>query len=119
MQLIILSISLALLIVYAALLLYYRAAWSAIPTFNPTSQNPNLQPSTFITVIIPARNEAHNLPVLLSSLNKQTYPKELFNVIVVDDHSTDETASLAANASNGNIRLIRLQDMLHGTAINS
>lgn len=46
-----------------------------------------------ISVIIPARNEEHNLPRLLESVNRQNpAPLEL---IVVDDHSEDRTADIA------------------------
>ncbi|GGB08627.1 glycosyltransferase [Macrococcus hajekii] len=45
-----------------------------------------------LTIIIPARNEAHNLPHLLHSLSKQTIE---FDCIVVDDGSTDQTADIA------------------------
>ncbi len=46
-----------------------------------------------ITIIIPARNEEHRIPSLLISLQKQTLsPHQL---IVVNDGSSDETASLA------------------------
>lgn len=46
-----------------------------------------------LSVIIPARNEAHNLPTLLRSLATQSVrPGE---VIVVDDHSSDGTAEVA------------------------
>jgi len=47
----------------------------------------------FVSIIIPARNEAHNLPNLLNSLKKQTYKN--YEVIVVDDQSTDNTAQVA------------------------
>ena len=51
------------------------------------------EPPFLISVIIPARNEEHNLPTLLRSLAAQNpNPKE---VIVVDDGSTDRTASVA------------------------
>lgn len=46
-----------------------------------------------ISVIIPARNEAGNLPRLLASLSAQR--PQAFEVLVVDDHSTDGTASIA------------------------
>ena len=47
-------------------------------------------------VIVPARNEASNLPLLLASLARQSVkPAE---VIVVDDGSTDATAKVAAGA---------------------
>ncbi len=49
-------------------------------------------PPTPITIIIPARNEAINLPRLLQSL-EDTAPA--LEVIVVDDHSTDDTARIA------------------------
>ncbi|MFC1851735.1 glycosyltransferase [candidate division CSSED10-310 bacterium] len=45
------------------------------------------------SIIIPARNEEHNLPQLLTSLNQQEIkPTE---ILVVDDHSTDKTAHVA------------------------
>ena len=46
-----------------------------------------------ISIIIPARNEEHNLPALLSSLKNQTVlPHE---IIVVDDNSSDGTVRTA------------------------
>ena len=47
-----------------------------------------------LSVIIPARNEADRLPLLLQSLSDQTRPPD--EVVVVDDHSTDATAAVAA-----------------------
>lgn len=49
-------------------------------------------PSPAVTVIIPARDEAANLPGLLRSLGTECP----FEVIVVDDASTDATAAVAA-----------------------
>jgi len=49
--------------------------------------------SRTVSVIIPARNEASNLGSLLQSLRAQTLPPA--EVIVVDDQSTDGTASVA------------------------
>lgn len=47
-----------------------------------------------LTIIIPARNEAHNLPVLLESLADLHYPG-VWEILVVDDHSQDGTAEIA------------------------
>lgn len=60
-----------------------------------------------ISVIIPARNEEENIGKLLSSLEKQTFPKHLFEVIVVDDHSTDKTATIVNSHSFA--KLIKLE----------
>jgi cellulose synthase/poly-beta-1,6-N-acetylglucosamine synthase-like glycosyltransferase len=57
------------------------------------------EPLLKISVIIPARNEEENISKLLSSLEKQTYPNHLFEVIVVDDHSTDNTATIVTSYS--------------------
>jgi len=45
-----------------------------------------------LSVIIPTRNRAHLLRRTLESLREQTCPPELFEVIVVDNGSTDKTA---------------------------
>ena len=49
---------------------------------------------TLLSVIIPARNEADRLPLLLESLRTQSRPPD--EIVVVDDHSTDDTATAAA-----------------------
>jgi cellulose synthase/poly-beta-1,6-N-acetylglucosamine synthase-like glycosyltransferase len=49
-----------------------------------------------VSIIVPARNEAHNLPALLSSL--RTLDPAPAEIIVVDDHSTDGTGELARRA---------------------
>ncbi|HEY5970102.1 MAG TPA: glycosyltransferase [Chitinophagaceae bacterium] len=87
---ILLYITIGLLVLYSFLILYYRAGWQALKPFSPTV----LRASKKISVIIPARNEEENIGNLLSSLEKQTYPNHLFEVIVVDDHSTDNTPTV-------------------------
>lgn len=53
----------------------------------------NLHSPSTLSVVIPARNEEHNLPTLLRSLSAQSVkPHEVF---VVDDGSTDRTAEIA------------------------
>lgn len=49
---------------------------------------------TKVSIIVPARNEAKNLPRLIHSIRAQrVWPQEL---VVVDDHSEDKTAEIAA-----------------------
>lgn len=48
-----------------------------------------------VSVIVPARNAAASLPPLLESLSAQTLASERFEVIVVDNASSDRTADVA------------------------
>ena len=55
-------------------------------------------PAPPIVMVIPARNEAEMLPQSLRSLLKQTYPGP-FSIVLVDDHSADNTAQVARDLS--------------------
>ena len=55
-----------------------------------------------ISVVVAARNEEYDLAALLKALSQQTHPK--FEVIVVDDGSTDRTAEIARSMAG--VRLI-------------
>jgi hopene-associated glycosyltransferase HpnB len=63
----------------------------------PASQISITVPMTLpsVTAIIPARNEADILPVCLPTLLAQDYEGR-FRVVVIDDDSTDDTATIAA-----------------------
>ncbi|HCT30857.1 MAG TPA: hypothetical protein DIW31_09005 [Bacteroidales bacterium] len=69
-----------------------------------------------LSVVIPFRNEANNLPLLLESLTNQSLPKELFEIILVNDHSTDNSWVIAQEISCKfqNIRVVALADELNG-----
>lgn len=59
-----------------------------------------------ISVVIPAFNRENSLSKCLESLFRQDYSKNLFEIIVVDDGSTDDTAQLVNKLAQGysNIR---------------
>jgi len=54
-----------------------------------------------VSVIIPFRNEAKNLPLLVHDLLAQSYPKSLYEVIFVDDHSDDESGKVMDSMVSG------------------
>jgi glycosyltransferase involved in cell wall biosynthesis len=49
----------------------------------------------FISVVVPALNEEKYIGRCLGSLRAQTYPGELYEIIVADNASTDRTADIA------------------------
>ena len=99
-----------LFIVYGALIVTYQRAWKAIPVFVPASTDAAV---TRISVLIPARNEEKNIIDCLRSLSEQTYPKDRFEVIVLDDHSTDGTAAVVSAFAGGGLRVscLRMADV--------
>jgi glycosyltransferase involved in cell wall biosynthesis len=52
-------------------------------------ESTDISPKTKFSIIVPFRDEAENLPFLLDSISKLNYPMELFEVILIDDDSTD------------------------------
>ncbi len=81
-----------LLLLIATLLLSSAGLILARRLGPPLGPPADFQP-TSLTVIVPARNEEHNLPTLLRSLALQTVGA--FEIIVVDDSSSDATAEVA------------------------
>jgi len=100
-------------LVYAGLILVYRRSWNAIPVFEPKTRAHR----TSITVLIPARNEERNIVDCLASLAGQSYPRDRFEVIVLDDHSSDGTAR-AVGSFAGDLRLkcIRMAEIAQPSA---
>jgi chlorobactene glucosyltransferase len=62
---------------------------------------------TLVSVLIPARNEAHNLPQLLDALRNQDHGN--LEIIVYDDHSEDETAKVVKELANIDDRIQLMQ----------
>lgn len=91
---------------YVLLMLRYIYGWKKTASFKPWAINHPR--STFVSIIIPARNEEQNIVNCLSAIFKQTYPSNYFEVIVVDDHSADRTADLVRAQKSDNLKLVSL-----------
>ena len=92
--------------VYVALMIFYLIGWSA--TNNNQLLTNNYQPSTKASVIIPCRNEEKNILKIISCLQQQTYLR--FEIIVVDDHSTDKIAEFIQKNKLPNLKFIQLTE---------
>lgn len=103
-----LLITIILLLIYCTLILQYRKWFLKLKPFSSDTASP----ATSFSVIIPARNEANNIATCIKSILDQTYPASLREVIVIDDHSTDDTALIITTLQQTypNLHLIRLAD---------
>lgn len=74
----------------------------------------------FISVITAARNESETITACLNALALQNYPSDNFEVIVVDDGSSDTTVARATAFATAHpemvIRIYSLQDEIHGAS---
>jgi glycosyltransferase involved in cell wall biosynthesis len=80
-------------------------ARSASPDGQATALHPR------VSVVIPARNEASNLPFVLARL-----PTDLFEVILVDGHSNDSTVAVARSC-RPDIRVVQQGGIGKGNAL--
>ena len=62
-----------------------------------------------VSVVIVARNEAKNLPLLMTCLLSQDYPRELYEIVLGDDDSQDDTEKIMRGyiEAGHNIKYIR------------
>jgi len=106
-------ILLILLVPYLLLLAIYRIWWQR----NEKKQTENREKQYHrFSILIPARNEAENIEKCLQSIAAIDYPSAYFEIIVIDDFSTDATAEIVSNVSG--VRLIRLSESV-SSPINS
>ena len=77
-------------VLFASVITSWRTALAGVATFEeiPSAQLP------MVTLLVPARDEEENIALILQDLHAQTYPRELMQVIVLDDGSTDRTAAI-------------------------
>ena len=91
---ILLSISISL--VYLILIWRFVYGFGKIPDFTLK----NLEHTTKFSVLIAFRNEAENLPALLESIENLNYPTHLFEIIFIDDESTDDSSQIITSFFN-------------------
>ncbi len=78
---------------YFVIITTFSIGWFSLKRFKKTSS----EPKTRVSILVPARNEESVIEKLLSNLVLQNYPNHLYEIIVIDDHSTDHTTRVVNN----------------------
>lgn len=101
-------------VIYASLMIFLTIGWHRIKVCSNDNGSGKIDP--FISIVIAARNEENNIETCLGDLLQQDYPREGFEIIVVDDFSTDATTEIVEliTKQQGNVFLLRLAD--HATS---
>lgn len=100
-------ISAALTLIYGLLVFSFIRGWHRLINFIPANNN---VPQTRVSIIVAARDEEQNIAKTINDLLAQGYPKNLTEIIIIDDHSTDKTADIVLSYANLNIKLIKLNE---------
>lgn len=92
--------------IYVIIVITFIKGWYSLTSYRHIK--PNL--STKVSVLVAARNEAHHISKTIQDLLDQDYPSELVEIIIINDHSTDETETIITSFSNYGIKLINLNE---------
>jgi cellulose synthase/poly-beta-1,6-N-acetylglucosamine synthase-like glycosyltransferase len=99
--------------VYVLIVISFIRGWSKLTDFERPIGKAG---STKVSIIIAARNEEQIISKTIEDLLIQSYPKILTEIIVIDDHSTDNTAQIISSFASSGIKLISLNE---SNALNS
>ena len=97
------------LVIYVVFISQLIIGFDKVKSFVRTDE----KPKTTFSIIVPFRNEEKNLQKLLKSISNLNYPKELFEIIMVDDFSTDasERVYIKWRLENGLIETTLLENL--------
>ena len=90
-------LSLVLSVLYSFVIFYIYRGWAK--TERKVAPSKITKPIG-LSVIIPARDEASNIKFCIDSVKSCTYSREFMEIIVVDDHSNDETKQIVSDDTN-------------------
>ena len=98
MSLLALILAVVSLLIWVVLTFFRGTFWQLLAFDDDIAKQESFAPWPRVVAIVPARDEAETIARTVESLVKQDYPGEL-QVVVVDDHSEDGTATLAREAA--------------------
>ncbi|HTM97691.1 MAG TPA: glycosyltransferase [Pedobacter sp.] len=99
-------LSIFLTLVYVTVVVTFIRGWYKIIVYK------DIRPSakTRVSILVAARNEEKHIGKTIEDLLAQNYPKELFEIIIINDHSIDNTAAVVTSFSKNGVTLINLNE---------
>lgn len=104
--------SIFLALIYVLVIITFIIGWNRIFYFKRN----DILPHTKVSIIIAARNEEDKIAKTIDDILAQDYNKQLFELIVIDDHSTDKTVEIISSYADQDVKLIQLNE---ANALNS
>ncbi len=99
-----------LLIIFLVLNLLFYSSLNRLFKFQKLKSS-----SLKISILVAAKNEEKNISKLITSLKEQNYSNELYEVVIIDDDSSDNTFSVVKTEIEGleNFRIIRAREKIY------
>ncbi len=104
--------SVFLTLIYVFVVYTFIRGWRKIPVFKYNQQ----AAKTKVSILIAARNEEVLIAKTIGDILAQDYDKSLMEIIIIDDHSTDNTANIISGYAKDGVQLIQLNE---SNALNS
>lgn len=97
---------------YIIIRFYYHYSTLYNTVKSPQNNIENKPPQTKFSIIIAVRNEAENLAPCLKSLQQLNYPLELFEIIFINDDSSDQTVQILQQSQPffNNLKILHAND---------
>ena len=105
------SISAIAFLMYGFILLYVMRSW------RPPDKPKSVSASTPFSIIIPVRNEEENILACLTSILNQSH--SYYEIIIVDDHSTDQTPEIIQSIKHHKIQGLKSSGSGKKNALNT
>ena len=93
---------LIILFLYVLLILRYTLGWYKVTAITNKDFTPK------VSIVIAMRNEENEVERLLQNLQSQIYPTDKLELILVNDHSTDNTLNILNSSQLDNLQVINM-----------
>ncbi|MBC7616801.1 MAG: glycosyltransferase [Pedobacter sp.] len=99
-------VSYILALIYVVIVITFITGWYRLAVYKTFKPNA----ITKVSILVAARNEANHIRKTIMDLLAQDYPSVLVEIIIINDHSTDETGAIVTSFASDGVKLINLNE---------